>query len=395
LFLSEAKPSSARAPVPAKPLAVEVVSLTPKTVPARIDATGVVEATEELNVVPEVGGRVVYRAPELVPGGRFKKGALLIRIDATDYRLALEQEESRVAAAELELEQEGGRQIVAEREWRILKEAQEEASEDLVLRKPHLLAAQKNVESVKNSVQRAQANLGRTEIRAPFNATVIDEQVAVGQVVGPGTSIARLIGTDSFWVRASLPVARLSELTFANGAPDKGSVAEVRQRLGNQRGRIYEARVDRLTAALDPETRAAQVLLTVQAPLEVAEGELPLLPGAFADVAIVGKEQSEVFEIPREGLRDGDRVFVVKEGALAVRPVVIVMSRADSVFVRGELSAGDQLITSPIAIVVEGMPVKPSAALSAAKPPKPAPAEAAPEAEPADKAAAPSEARKP
>ncbi|HMR76615.1 MAG TPA: hypothetical protein PKD61_15955, partial [Polyangiaceae bacterium] len=58
----------------------------------RIVESGTVIAAEQITAQPEAAGRVVWQHPELVPGGRFKKGDVLVRIDARDYRLALRQQ---------------------------------------------------------------------------------------------------------------------------------------------------------------------------------------------------------------------------------------------------------------------------------------------------------------
>ncbi|MGA1355039.1 MAG: hypothetical protein ACO32I_09745, partial [Candidatus Limnocylindrus sp.] len=100
--------------------AVEVAAVQPMVVPARIRATGVVRPARVVTLGPEVGGVIIWQSEELVPGGRFQSGQVIVRVDPRDYQMALDQENSRIERATLELETEQARQRVAQREWELL-----------------------------------------------------------------------------------------------------------------------------------------------------------------------------------------------------------------------------------------------------------------------------------
>ncbi len=75
------------------------VQLGPQRV--RVQSSGVVRASQSVNIVPQVGGQIVRLADSLQPGRRFTKGELIATIDPQDYQLALEQDKSRVNQAKL------------------------------------------------------------------------------------------------------------------------------------------------------------------------------------------------------------------------------------------------------------------------------------------------------
>ena len=87
---------------------------------AIVAATGLIAPGREVFVIPEVSGRIVYVSERLVPGGRFRTGDVMARIDARDYELAVEQQRGLVRSAELEVEMERARQAIALEEWRLL-----------------------------------------------------------------------------------------------------------------------------------------------------------------------------------------------------------------------------------------------------------------------------------
>ncbi len=94
---SKRRPAQERAPT------VAVVVVAKADVPVVVEATGIVTPARQIEVIPEVAGRIVGMSKKAIPGGRFKKGEVIARIDPRDYELAIDQEQSRVRQAQLEL----------------------------------------------------------------------------------------------------------------------------------------------------------------------------------------------------------------------------------------------------------------------------------------------------
>jgi RND family efflux transporter MFP subunit len=322
----------------------------------------------------------------------------LLRIDARDYRLALEQQAAQVDRARTELELEHGRKRIAEREWSLMSRsgaaggtaqppaaaegggagsaaqppAAAESGGNLALREPQLRSAQAALKAAESGLEQARLAVGKTGLVVPFNALVQNRTVDIGQLIAPGAPIATLVGTDSFWVQVSIPVGRVSRIDVPGlrGAR-QGSTARIRQRTGE--GVVERnARVVRLLGDLDPAGRMARLLIEIDDPLALRgepEAGAPLLLGAYVEVVIEGHEMENVVELPREALRDDDTVFLVGKGdKLVVRQVEVVWRQRDHVMVGKGLAAGDRVIVSPLAAPVAGMNIQVAEQPAAAAP---------------------------
>ncbi len=322
---------------------------------AVVTATGLVAPEREVSVIPEVSGRIVFVSDRLVPGGRFEKGEVMARIDARDYELAVDQQRGLVRSSELELEMEGARQEIALAEWRLLGDGGDPSP--LVLRQSQLAAAEMNLNANRSALDRAQLGLERTELRAPFNATILSESVDVGQVVGPQSQVARLIGTDN--VRILLSV-RLEDLELIDVPLDGrvGSTVIVRQRVGAARVLERTGRVAHRVDELDPETRRAQILVLVDNPMSPGDA-LPLLPGAFVDAEVRGRSIEGAIAVPRGAVYDGNTVWVLSaESTLERRTIKPVWGDDTFLYVIEGLEDGASLILSPLVNPVEGAPAR-------------------------------------
>ncbi len=319
-------------------------------------ASGITSPAREVTVLPEVNGRVVWVSEALVPGGRVQAGDVLVRIEPRDYELAVEQQRGQVRSAELELELEAARQETAREEWRILGNGGEPSP--LVLRESQRAAAEMNLTSGRSALARAELDLERTVIRAPFNASVVEEFVDVGQVVGQQTTIARLVGTDQLRVSLSVRVEDLALIELPAAGANGGPVT-IRQRLRTGDHVERAGRVVGLVDRLDPQTRRAELLVLIDDPLDSSASGLPLLPGSSVDGQIEGRMMESVFRVPRGAVYDGNTVWVVSpDSTLERRVLESVWGDDASLYVREGLVAGEALVTSPLSAPVVGTRVQ-------------------------------------
>lgn len=345
-------------PPPAEVTPVEVVSAKAAQNPVQISTTGTVIAARQVNVIPQVNGQLSFVSDKLQPGGRFKEGEVMARVDARDYRLSVEQQRSTVEQAQVELTVEEGRQKTAQREWELL--GGQGQPPDIVARRPQLQAAEANLASARSRLSTAELSLQRTSLRAPFNAIVISETAEVGQVVG-GASVATLVGTDELWVQVSVPVERLGSVSIPGVNAAEGSAVTITQDLGTDQI-VRQGAVKRLSGQLDDQSRTATLIVSIDDPLNLkaAEGEmpgLPLLPGAFVEVEIDGRAAAPTTKVPRIALEDRDHVWVAAEGKLARRSVSVGWGTEDEVFITDGLADGDQVVVTPMSFPIEGMPI--------------------------------------
>jgi len=359
--LVSSKPTPEVAPKKTRGTLVEVMSAEPADQRVVVEAMGTVVPARELDVFPEVGGKIIELNPDLVPGGRLQAGDVIARIDPRDYETMVEQAKAQLEDARLYLELEQGRQIVARREWSALYPSTQgsEASSDLALRKPHLASAKAKVESAESALSQAMLNLDRTVIKAPFNVTVKVESVEVGELVTQQSRIATLVGSDRYWVRVSLPVSRLAWVRMPDESGGGGSLVAVKHEVGPNAAIEREGRVIRLLSDLDPQGRMARLLVAVDDPLGL-NGEhnsaLPLLIDAYVRVEIDAGELEDVFVIPRTAIREGERVWIMdSEDRLAVRDVNIVWRRKDDVLVEDHIAPGERIVASRLPTPIPGM----------------------------------------
>ncbi len=333
-----------------------------------VAAHGIVVPAEEVTLKAEVAGVVTWQNPGLVAGGVVERGEPLVRLDARDYRLAAAQQRAQIQRARVELELEQARSRIAQREWELLGDSASagEEARARALRKPQLEAAENSLSAAKSGHRLATLQVEKTRIRAPFNALVRSEAVGMGQLTAPAAPLATLVGTDSFLVHVSVPVADLDVVRVpgVNAPATDGSNATVWLRTG--RDAIQrQGRVIRLLGDLDSTGQMARVVVEVEDPLGLrlpVDERRPLLLGAQVEVAIDAGRIEDAFEVPAAALREGDSLYVLSDGALEVRPVSIVWRTPESVFVRDGLGEGDQIVLSSITAPVPGMKLRAQAA---------------------------------
>ena len=326
------------------------------------EAFGPVIPSREVTIIPEVTGRIVEIHPNLQAGGVVSKGEVLVRIDASDYKIALDQARNAVAEAEAALEVERGRQMVAEREWELFGKTLPDAekAQALALREPQIRQAEARIATARSAVEQAELELSRTEIRVPFDALVVEEQAEVGQRTAPGATIARLVGTESFWVRAALPVVRLGAVLEAAG---EGLPVRLYPESAGAEVLPAEGRLVRTLGNVDPEGRMAQLLVEVADPMRLASGSdsthPPLILDSYVRAELDGGVLPGAVTLPRKALRENKEVWVVDaEETLRVRDIVPLWQQREVVAVADVFEPGDRIVTSPISDLSPGMKVR-------------------------------------
>ncbi len=359
------RPRAQREQVEPIPPLVQVVEARRSSEPVTVVAMGTVVPAKRVVLQPEVNGRIVAQSPQLQPGGLFKTGDVILRIDPRDYETAVKRQEAAVEQARLEVEIEKGRQVVAEREWKLLEEdiSLDGASQDLALRKPQQKNARVALEAAESTLEQAKLQLERTTVYAPFNAVAQEEFVDEGQLVNPQTQLATLIGTDRFWVQVSVPVDRLQWLAFSNAGKDEAAKVRVVQEVSADTRIELPGRLVRLLGDLDPVGRMARVLVEIEDPLGLKDKKnpdrLPLMLGAYVRVEIEGRRAEEVFRVPRTAIREGDQVWIAnEEDRLEVRPVEVFWRSKDTVLIRNGLREGDRVIANSIPLPIPNMKLR-------------------------------------
>ena len=323
----------------------------------KIEVMGSVVPTQDIVLRPRVTGRIIDRAPEFTPGGFVSQEQKLLQIDPADYRNTLRQRKSELQQAETELKLERGRQTIARKDYQLMNQDLSGENKELVLRQPQLEAARARVDSARAAVEQARLELERTSITAPFDAQIISRQVNLGSQVSAGDVLGRLVGLETYWVEATIPLSKLSWLSFADSDDEEGSKALIHNRSAWPEGAFRTGRLQTLVGALDRQTRMARALITVDDPLArgraTSEGP-PLLIGSFVQVRLQAGQIEDVVRLNRDYVRKNETVWVMKDGRLDIRDVQVVFRDAEYAYIDRGLTDGEQIVTTNLASVVDG-----------------------------------------
>jgi RND family efflux transporter MFP subunit len=319
--------------------------------------TGTVAAAREVQLAPEVGGRILGLHPDFTPGGFIKAGERVLRIDPADFQNTLSQRKNELRQAQTELALEMGRQQVARRDFELLGERLPEGANDLVLREPQLAAAKTQVEAAQAALEQAQTDLHRTELRSPFDAQILGRSVNLGSQVSRGMPVAEIVGIKKYWVMATVPPSKLPFIQFPQ-ADEPGASVELAKRSAGDVSVSRTGQLYRLVGELEPNTRLAKIIIEVEDPLsrsEASAGKAPLLIGEFLEVRITGKTLKDVARMPIDYLRKNDTIWVMNQAdKLEIRQPEILFKDARHAYLRSGLEGGERIVTSSLSRVTEG-----------------------------------------
>lgn len=310
---------------------VEVQTVRKSTLPTTLTAYGTVTAWRELDLTAEVGGRVLWQSPAFRPGVVVAAGMPLLRIDPTDYQLALAEAEQSLASAKLAL-----------------------ADAQVLKQSARVEEAKAAVAAAEARKVRAQRDLANTEIVAPY-AAVIDEQRAVqGQFVSVGSVLGRILGAEKAEVRLPILPQDIGLLNQTVGTSVQLSAAVGP---GGSTAAQWEGRLARVEARVDAETRVIPVVVEVVAPLDSEQHVQPLPFGLFARVTLPGRALEDAVALPQTAIHGDDEVFLVADGRLLLRKVVVARHQDGQALVTQGLRDGEQVVLTRLELMLEGMSV--------------------------------------
>ena len=318
----------------------------------RIESQGTVRAAVSGALGTEVSGKVLSVAENFQEGGRFQEGDLLLTIDSVAYEAALAKAKADHSRAVVAFKEEEARAEQALKEWEAAQSLTTEKPSDLVLRKPQLELAKAQLKAAEAAVVLAKQNLEKTKVKAPYSGVVVEKLAEAGQVVAPGTPLARIYGSGVMEV--PLPLSSME-----TGFLDPGKEHPVSLNFENGKGTwTWEGTVERDAGAVDQKTRLHRFIATVRIQNE-GSGQPELLPGQFVTATIEGPSLAKVFRIPRHAHRnDGSVYLVTKEDTLLKRDIHVLYREQDHLVVDKGLEPGETLCLSRLPIMNDKMKVR-------------------------------------
>ncbi len=334
----------------------------------RVRGFGTVQPKVEVNIVPQVAGVVMSCHAQFLNGGIIPANEPMIVIDQRDYKLAVENAVSAVAAAQVRFEQETAEAAVARQEWNQLHPGEEPTS-PLVVREPQIRQAKASLQAAEAQLSKAKLDLERTSLRLPYPVRIAQKNVDLGQYVTPGQTIASVYSTQVVEIVIPLedrelawfevPLGTNNGLQSANesASSENRSQAEVRV---NFAGRIHtwNGTVVRTQGRIDPVSRMVKVVVEVNDPFAPSDSRPPLVPGMFVEVSILGKPAQHIARIPRYAVHNGNQVWVATPDLLKIREVEVLRFDQQNAYVSKGLNNGEIVIISPLDTITDGMKIR-------------------------------------
>ena len=340
--------------------------------PISVRGAGTVRPSAQVDIAPQVGGRVTWVDEGFVSGRHVHAGQTLFRLEQADYEFGVREAQAALAVREVALLQAREDAAIAQAEYERYARRQGENAptkpNPLTLHIPQLKAAQAALARDEAALAQAKLALSRTGVTAPFDGVVHDESVDIGQLLAPGQSVGRLFSSAAVEVVVALSDAdaALIPRLWRYEGESQGAVAVVYAEYGDV-AYAWRGYVDRADASLDAETRTIDVIVHVPdpfapgAPAGSAASQNtapPLLVGKFVEVAIEGLVPDDYFRVRRAALQADDEIWTVRDGTVRVVPVRVLQLIDDEAYVTGELEDGQLAVTSGIRFATDGMKVR-------------------------------------
>lgn len=346
-------------------ISVDTVQLTSADMTFTITSQGNVTPHTETMLVSEISGKVTTVSPRFVVGGFFKKGELLLRLDPSDYDVAVQQARANLLIMKARLAREQAQVKQAKKEWDMSGRPRS-AAPSVALRTPYLQEARANVLFAEADLDKAERKLKQTEIRAPYNGMIKEKLVDIGQYVTTGTQLARTFAVDYAEVRLPLTDQDIAYLALPgpaageNSSVDTGPEVILSSVIG---GRQYQwpARIVRTEGVIDQRTRVHYAVARVADPYnldnpENPRGHPPLAMGSFVRAGIKGKMVQDVIAIPLTAIRGMNQVLIKDaRNRLRIYQVEIIRTDKNFAYIKGRTLNNQEAITTAVYNPVDGM----------------------------------------
>ena len=300
-----------------------------------LSAVGSISAVQGAIVSTELGG--IVSGVGFQSGSEAKKGEVLLKLDSSSEEALLHTAEADLELARANLQRE--RDLAARK----------------VVSKQELDAAESTFGQKQGTVDNMRAFIAKKQVHAPFDGQLGIRQVNVGQMINSGQQVVSLQALDPVYVDFALPQQELSKL-----APG----LEALVRTDAVPGREFKGKLTALNSMVDTVTRNVTLQATFENP------DHALKPGMFVKINIALPEKGKTLVIPGSAVSYapyGDSVFVIdkkkdpKTGketqTLRQAFVRVGEARGDFVSVTQGLKAGDEVVSTGVFKLRNGMPV--------------------------------------
>jgi RND family efflux transporter MFP subunit len=310
---------------------VTVFKVSKQRISEKLIFTGVIEARQTMNIMPEVGGRIAEIYVE--EGERVRKGQLLAELDTRATRLQTKQAEAAVAVAQANYNDAAKNK---ERMERLIKEnaVSEQQYEKIKLA---FESAEAQLNQAKAALNLAMYNLDVSIMEAPFSGVIASKNAEVGDVINPmmgGFSPTSGVVTlmDFSRVKIEVDVSHQDVIRIEKGQPAIMTVSA-------HPGRSFPGFVSVVNLTADATTKKFRVVVTAENP------DLLLRPNTFGEVSIEVSSHEDALVVPQNAILENKYVFVVDEDNTVRRQEVnIGLENTDMVEILVGVQFGDRVV---------------------------------------------------
>lgn len=309
---------------------------------------GRVSSLANINLSAEVSGKILAGDVPLKEGQSFKKGDLLVSIYKEDMQAALQSLRSSylqlVSSALPDLKIDYTEEYA---KWTtffnsININSTMPALPEINSEKERVFVASKNILSQYYSIKQQEVTYSKYELYAPFDGSYKSVNAEVGSVAGMNMQIASLIRTDVMEV--IVPVL-----------PEKLDWIRVGSQVILQRnnGQEVNGNIIRVADFIDPSSRSVNVYVSVK-----NSSASWLLEGEYVEARFTGVESTSGMLIPREAVIGNSKLYVIENGRLAEKEVVVIDRQEDFYVIQG-YEEGETLVVESLVDVKPGQSVAP------------------------------------
>lgn len=361
-------PEQATVEVPPTLVRVEGTVLHKTTHQIQARSQGAVQPRTRSTLLPEVSGKIIEINPAFRPGGFLNKDEVLLKLDPLDYETAIIVAKAALAQAEVTLAEEKARADQARENWKAMGRQGEPSA--LVVRVPQVALAEADVAAAKARIVKAERDLERTIIRAPYTGQVLEQTADLGQFVSQGTTLGRIFAVDYVEIRLPLPERESQFLDLPQPFRDQAASESPKVALKTMvagKPVFWEGRIVRVESSLDEQTRQATAVAQVIDPYtRRADGVPPLTIGSFVEAEIAGRTLDNVYVIPRNAVRAGNEIILIDRPKNTLRRMTVepLMSTEKHIVISADAAKspkeGDVLCLTPIPFPADGARVIPT-----------------------------------
>lgn len=253
-----------------------------------ITATGTINPLNKVDVGTQVSGIISKIYVDF--NSEVEQGQLIAQLDPAPLQAEKAVAEESLCAAELDYKLQ---KKTYERQKRLfdrelISETEYDNAENAYLK------AESNLRQSRLTLQRAEINLGYTQIYSPISGVVLSRAVDEGQTVASGYSTPTL-----FTIAADL---REMQLVANIDEADIGAVAEG-QRVSFTVDAYIDTQFEGTVKQVRLQSASTSNVVTYQVVIDAPNPDLKLKPGMTANATIYTLEKEGVFAVPARALR--------------------------------------------------------------------------------------------